>query len=466
MRRIDLHTHVFNVRYLPVAGILHQRGGLPKLVARAIAKLLNWRTGEAIGHPAAGAQDRTLMAAEPSDASLTPAAALAAATPVEFIDDPEVREALAIIAAGSAKSRFAITTAAVDSEDARGHFERLYAQVETAQRDGIFATGREYLNWFKFLTHSEQFIVDRLLVTYGNDVQLFVHHMMDMQHYYDPGDCYYDFVGVQLDRMRRLVDANKGRLLTFVAWSPKRPNNVSVVRRAIDGGIAAGVKVYPPSGYQPDEAMNDPLFEFAVSRGVPLFAHCTPEGFEARPGYGRRADPVFWRNVLHRGDKDWRALRLCLAHAGGDAPWFGQARWAGSFAERAVQLAVDPLTPNVYLEFGYHDDVLNPARRKQFATILAKQIDASDGRLGDRIVYGTDWHMIQRLPDHAKYFEAFADVFRKPPLDAFADRFFFQNAAAYLNLPAFATRRDETDPVRKHVEKVMKAARIEQRQSP
>ena len=151
-------------------------------------------------------------------------------------------------------------------------FERLYAQVETASRDSIFATGRVYLNWFRFLTHSEQFIVDRLVKTYGSDVQLFVHHMMDMEHYYDPGDCYYDFVGTQLDRMKRLVDANKGRLLTFVAWSPKRPNDINIIQRAIDGGIAAGVKVYPPSGYQADEQMNDPLFDFCASeRSVPIF---------------------------------------------------------------------------------------------------------------------------------------------------------------------------------------------------
>lgn len=463
MRRIDLHTHVFNVRYLPVAGILHQRGGLPKALARGIAALLNWRTGDQIGHPAVAAKDAMLAAAEADTANVSPARALAEATPPELIDHPDVREALAMIGSGSPKALFQATNAAFDDAAAMDQFERLYAQVESAQRDSIFTTGHEYLNWLKFLTHSEQVIVDRLLQTYGNDVQLFIHHMMDMQHYYDPGDCHYDFVGAQLDRMKRLVDANKGRLLTFVAWSPKRPSNVGVIQRAIDKGIAAGVKVYPPSGYQPDEAINDSLFDFAISRDVPLFAHCTPEGFEARPGYGKRSDPKFWGNVLHRADKKWSTLRLCLAHAGGDAPWFGTTPWKDSFAERAVQLAVDPKTPNVYLEFGYHDDILNAARRRQFAKILADQIDASQGRLADRIVYGTDWHMIQKIKDHEKYFQFFAEVFSKPPLDAYADRFFYRSAANYLNLGAFAERRAKEDPVRKHVERVMRAAGVRKR---
>ncbi len=462
MERIDLHTHVFNVRYLPIAGVLHQRGHLPRIIARGIAKLLNWRTGDQIGHPKGvpeSMSDAVLMAQDTTEAAANPAAALAAATPPELVDDPDVREALAMIGSGSTKALLETTMADFDDETARDQFERLFAQVERAERDSIFATGRDYLNWLRFLTHSEQVIVDRLLATYGDDVHLFVHHMMDMKHYYDPGDCYYDFVGVQIDRMRRLVDANKGRLLTFVAWSPKRPNDINVVRRAIDNGIAAGVKLYPPSGYQADEAMNDPLFDFAASqRSVPLFTHCTPEGMEARPGYGVRSDPRFWRNVLHRPDKQWKNLRLCLGHAGGDEPWFGTKPWANSFAERAVALATDPATPNVYLEFGFHPDILTEKKRKAFVARMAQELDRSQGCLGDRIIYGTDWHMIERLRDHQQYFKAFAEAFSKPPLDTYRDRFFYANATEYLNLPAFAARRAEGDPVRKHVEKVMKTA--------
>lgn len=471
MRRIDLHTHVFNVRYLPVAGILVQRGGLPKVIARGIAKLLNARTGDRIGHPGAAPKDLMLERAEAGLAAVAqaeapavggrpaqanPAAVLAAATPPELIDDPDVREALAAISTDSPEAMIAAMAAHVDDATAQGQFQRLYAQVEHAQADNIFETAREFLAWLKFLTHSEQFIVDRMIQTYGDDVQIFVHHMMDMEHYYDPGNCYYDFVGEQLDRMRRLVDANEGRLLTFVAWSPKRLNDVNIVRRAIEGGLAVGVKVYPASGYQADDPMNDPLFDFASQAGVSLFAHCNPVGMEARRGFGAKSDPKFWSNVLHRKD-EWKSLRLCLAHAGGDAPWFDRESFPGSFCDTALKLAVDPETPNVYLEFGYHDDILDPMMRKKFAALLAKKIDESGGRLGDRIVYGTDWHMIERLPKHRQYFAAFQEVFSRPPLDAFADRFFFQNAVNFLNLGAFAGRRAPDDPVRLHVERVIDA---------
>jgi hypothetical protein len=220
--RIDLHTHVFNLRYLPIAGILHQRGGMPKWLARAIAKLLNWRTADRIGHLSLLDFE---VAADRETADADPAAALAAGTPAGLVDDPDVRDALAMLGSAGRPVVEQVRSLDIQGMAAQDAFVRLYREVEAAKHDNVFQSGRELLAWLKFLTHSEQFIVDKLLQTYGDDVKLFVHHMMDMEHYYDPGTCYYDFVGEQVLRMKRLVDANEGRLLTFVAWSPKRPQH-------------------------------------------------------------------------------------------------------------------------------------------------------------------------------------------------------------------------------------------------
>jgi predicted TIM-barrel fold metal-dependent hydrolase len=257
--------------------------------------------------------------------------------------------------------------------------------------------------------------------------------------------------------MKKLVELNAGRLLTFVAWSPRRSHDIDVVQRAIDEKIAIGVKVYPPSGYRPDDKLNDALFDLCSTRGISVFAHCTPEGMEAKKGFGKNSDPKYWRAVLTRNDKKWNEMKLCLAHAGDDGPWFGAPKqpWRGSFAERAYELAVDPATPNVYLEFGFHDSIFDPKLRKNFVSILAAKIAESKGRLADRIMYGTDWHMIQRLPDHARYYSLFAEVFRDPALAKYAERFFRGNAVEYLGLKEYAARRAAHDPVRKHIEGVV-----------
>jgi predicted TIM-barrel fold metal-dependent hydrolase len=452
--RIDLHTHVFNVRYLPIAGILTSRG-VPKFIAKGIAALLNSTTGDRIGLHAAAEEAAALDVREASPPAeeeefADPAAAIAAKAPPEMLFDEDVSAALASLRPPGAELLAAadIATAAAPEQ-----FRLLLSQVETIGAGDIFDSGRDYLNWFRFLTHSEQVLVDTLLKTYGNDVKIFVHHMMDLQHYYDPGDCFYDFVTEQIARMRKLVDANKGRLLTFVAWSPRRPKDIDVVKKALADGNAVGVKVYPPSGYQADEAFNEAIYDFCGSK-IPLFSHCTPVGFEAHKGFGMKSDPAFWRNVLKRHPE----LRLCLAHAGGDEPWFGKTAFAGSFAERAFQLALD--FPNVYCEFGYHDDVLDPNRRQAFVDNLSRCLKQKEGAFGKKIIYGTDWHMIQKIRGHQQYFHAFEQLFDKPPLRDFKDDFFFNNAKAYMNLPHFLERREsviprEEDPVRAHLEAVI-----------
>ena len=48
---IDMHSHMFNARDLPLAGILNERGA-PDGVAKALATLINWWTPEEdeLGH--------------------------------------------------------------------------------------------------------------------------------------------------------------------------------------------------------------------------------------------------------------------------------------------------------------------------------------------------------------------------------------------------------------------------------
>lgn len=459
VQRIDIHTHVFNVRYLPAEGIIRSRG-IPEIVARGLAKLLNARTGDEI-EPHAAAPAVAALAAKarvPEPAGGPEAVAdLAATTPKELIDDPDVREALAFVNKVAPKKFAAAAVAPLASTDVQPQFAALFNQLGAMQRQpGLFESAEDYIRWFHFLTHSERVIMQTLLAAYGDDVQLFVHHMMDMSHYYPHGRCFYDFVTDQLPRMRRLVAANKGRLLTFVAYSPERPNDLNVVLRALDDADAAGVKFYPPNGYLPNEKRHDALYSAMIDRDRPLFAHCTPVGFEAKPHSGLNSDPKFWAEVLERFPK----LRLCLAHSGGDEPWFHPDKWDASFAPRAVELAA--AFDNVYLEFGYHDDILNDAVRENFIARLSSVLQANPA-LGRKIMYGSDWHIIARLVDHQKYFRSFATAFEDPRLRDHADAFFFTNAHDYLNLPQFQALRADThgedDAVVTHLGKVIRTAR-------
>ncbi|HEV7428151.1 MAG TPA: amidohydrolase family protein [Thermoanaerobaculia bacterium] len=468
IQRIDMHTHVFNVRYLPLEGIIRSRG-IPDLIAKGLAKLLNSRTGDDIepaatpaGMAAAADVERvTAFQAETADEAV---AALAAGTPKEAADDPDVRLALEDMRRVAAGEFRAMEMDHVETAGVQAQFAALYQQLDNMQASaGIFESGSEYLRWFQFLTHSERVIMQTLLDTYGDDVHLFIHHMMDMEAYYKHGRCYYDFVTDQLPRMRRLVNAHGGRLLTFVAYSPERANDLNIVRRALDDTDAVGVKFYPPNGYQPDEARHDALYRELVNRDAPLFAHCTPVGMEAKPGSGANSNPAYWERVLNR----FPSLRLCLGHAGGDEPWFGRIPWETSYAAKAVDLAVR--FDNVYVEFGYHDDILDPAVRDKFIVRLAGLLAATP-KLAKKIMYGTDWHMIEKISKHQEYFRAFAAAFADARLAPYADAFFYTNAVAYLRLPEFRNSRLDLngpdDPVVQNLDRVIEVANQKEIENP
>ena len=59
-------------------------------------------------------------------------------------------------------------------------------------------------------------------------------------------------------------------------------------------------------------------------------------------------------------------------------------------------------------------------------------------------MYGSDWHLLIRHPNHQRCVEAFQQLFESTPdLKPWAAGFFKGNALAYLNLPAFLKRNQK-----------------------
>lgn len=464
---VDVHTHVFNLRYLPLEGIVMAR--LPRLlpfkrtIAAALGKLLNAIThdGSGLGAPPPIARpEAAALGRRDADAIL---AELASEAPPELRFDAEVREGIVL-------SRGAMPEAAGAAEAAPANdFAALLSKLKLLNVDGIFETIDDFINWIGFLRHDETYIMNRLFETYP--VDLYVHHMMDMEHYYNPGKCFYKFNAEQIRRMRRLVELSGGKLLTFIAWSPSRDaqERLALVKDAVLTGGAAGVKIYPPSGYPADDARNDELWQFCVDEDVPVFTHCNSTGFYAKRDYTKFNNPRYWANVLAKFPK----LRLCFGHAGGAAGWFDryskkkndpEKNWETSFAKAIFDLCVQH--DHVYCETGFLPEVLDNA--KPFIDRLTACFLA-EPKFATRLLYGTDWHMIERIEAHTQYFEACEAMFEHPVLDQYKDLFFYANAVEYLNLPAYESRqvRPESfdmDAVKPHLRMVQeKAARMRAR---
>jgi predicted TIM-barrel fold metal-dependent hydrolase len=180
---------------------------------------------------------------------------------------------------------------------------------------------------------------------------------------------------------------------------------------------------------------------------VPVFTHCTPGGFEAAEGYGKMADPNFWANAL----ADHTGLRLCFGHAGGEDYWFSDMADDGKhnadaqkdpwqFGNKVVELCLK--YENVYCDFGYLDGIRDPVKAdrlfKRLENIIDKASDDRKWKFGDKMMYGTDWHMIYKETDYDKYLARWDEIIKKVKGGSWRQPFFAGNAKKFLRLDQLA----------------------------
>jgi len=343
-----------------------------------------------------------------------------------------------------------------------------------------------------------QLIADNCAVDY------FVHYMMDLETVYaDAPPLSFD---AQQDVAAEIRDRFDQRLVTFSAFVPFRYDDYDLVglKTAISKG-AVGVKYYPPSGYapsvarlpkkpgwfrgliyqggarkqwkrrykplkseavrenwsieidEPDRANEQTLegisarfLEYAATNGIPVFAHQSPGGFDTYKGYGSKfAEPCAWLDTLDK----YPGLALVLGHAGGGAWYRRDDKFIGSFAMQAYNMCVS--YENVYCDFGYHEEVMQPGKRAILQRRLLDFHDAgidaaapamtpqscraelADARypIFDKLLYGSDWMMVVLEPRYDDLVEDFRRVM-VGELAQYQQRFFSDNAIRVLNLSA------------------------------
>jgi predicted TIM-barrel fold metal-dependent hydrolase len=329
-----------------------------------------------------------------------------------------------------------------------------------------------------------------------------VSHMMDLGPVYDQppnGETLLDFPTIQVRRMEYFKAQPDSGLLYFVAYNPYRdywPHNdpagaLEVVREAIERHGAAGVKVYPPSGYraagnqirsrpctpltpypgrewdarykylpgqknQTLDAELTTLLEWCVSNDVPVLTHCGYGEFEARKGYGEyHSDPRFWKQFLesHSSPGQPCKLRLCLGHAGGEDYWFGTGSHS-AWGECVFGLCTN--YPNVYCEISTSDAMVDPARQAYFVYMVGKKYSESAkakaaARTGEtkppylfsrKLMYGTDWPLpdkgepgaVLRATEQAFLFRNTTGVPDLRDLRSFYADYFSGNARRFLRM--------------------------------
>jgi len=349
---------------------------------------------------------------------------------------------------------------------------------------------------------------DHRATAYRNDFRLanrqalIVSHMMDLGPVYgqEPRSGQLLDIDEQIRRMDRFQCREDDLRVYFVAYNPFRgAHALDIVKDAIGTHHAYGVKIYPPSGYRPihneipsrpstlfsheparqwearyqgldgpelDRRL-DALLSWCEQEQVPVFVHCNTGEFEARKGYGRTmAHPRWWLEYLKAhpsSDGGPSKLRLCFGHAGGPDFWFGggdDADWG------SLVLQMCTTYPNVYCEVGVHTEILDRGRHERFIATLARLFKDSEQPSKEhpfpfttKIMYGTDWFMPGPVDNPADYLDAYEAAFLDARLRPYYKRFFLDNAIRYLDIESRIARQDFPAAVRNRLRGVIEASR-------
>lgn len=470
---VDMHTHVFNVRDLPVVELLDALAPEKLPARRAVAEALGgiFLRLTPQNESVRGIREFNLDAPDVPPSELPPITLTASErrTLVGSLNEPTWKADV-----------FAQPNEVRAFESDEDLFAGGLLQVGFPPRESILgkiinasSALKGILAFARVMMNRDVAIANQLRRSEYPNVDLFVHHMMDMERGYGakPSVSFSNQI-VHMDELDKKFD---GKFLHFVAFDPfRRDPTLAMVKHGLAGG-AIGVKFYPATGYSPTnnifpprptdkyaatrwdsryknftpkelDDLNDLLFRYCEEKRIPVFTHCTPLGFEAGKGYGWNADPTNWAQVLVAHPN----LFLCFGHSGGEAYWFADAkRKSGadeprsrSFGTNVVELCLR--YPNVYCEVGYLEDILElkmiPVFTKRLLSVIGRKSTAGNWAFGDKIMYGTDWHMIHKQADHRRYTDQFNKVFSRSGLKYYHRRFFSGNAVRFLQLDQLANQ--------------------------
>jgi predicted TIM-barrel fold metal-dependent hydrolase len=163
----------------------------------------------------------------------------------------------------------------------------------------------------------------------------------------------------------------RGRIIPFACIDPTRKNAVDEARRCVHELYTRGFKLYPPTGFYPNDESISHFYEEVISlqeqtgNTFPLLFH---QGFCFSGS--KYAQPIYLEDVAFRYKP---ALKIIIAHAG--IPWVDEA------------LSIAALHQNVYLDIALYGDLYG------FWPELHLKLFGKAKRAGvlDRVLFGSDW---------------------------------------------------------------------------
>ena len=161
---------------------------------------------------------------------------------------------------------------------------------------------------------------------------------------------------------------------------------------SIGSNVFAGIKVYPPFGFDPwpddeyEKQKVEILYDCCIKNGIPITTHCSTGGFKVKDekdALKYTAPGMQWKKVLEV--KKYSKLKINFAHFGLQSKSLGifpRKEWRDSIIELIAKY------PNVYTDIS--DLSLSDTGCKYLEDIIEKE-KSNNNRLDNRILFGSDF---------------------------------------------------------------------------
>ena len=235
-----------------------------------------------------------------------------------------------------------------------------------------------------------------------------------------------------------LIQPDNRALHGFIGFDPWRqvvdeannthPTALEIVQNAIETQGFVGVKIYPPMGFQaignaslPDsdfqslqpasitgrgakiDAALMKLYTYCNANEVAILAHCAASQGPT-PQAAMKAHPMHWKALLDGNPAFKGTLRVCLGHFGG--LWNFDGGTATCWTPVVAQYLGSGDYPFLYADLGDFANILNRDASDKITAILGnlQPLLASNPKARERLLYGTDFHLLGREPQYEKYY--------------------------------------------------------------
>jgi predicted TIM-barrel fold metal-dependent hydrolase len=195
----------------------------------------------------------------------------------------------------------------------------------------------------------------------------------------------------QHSELKWLYRSHPEHVIAFAAADPRHTAIVAKTKHLLEHEGFRGIKLYPPLGYDPDDAKLRPLYEYAEQRRVPVLTHCSRRGVKSRGEFSDAqldgfTDPDRYLPILDRHPE----LRLCLAHFGGDQEWdryLADGRGGSSWLAKILAMLRSESYPNLWTDIAY-----TLVAEDRFLDLLQDLL--AEECVRRRLLFGSDFYVV------------------------------------------------------------------------